>query len=104
LLSVASLKKIRIFSKWASIGILTSWGGFSALFIAAIYNFEHLFIKFHMVLFENEFWILDPDKSVIINLLPKKFFVDAFIGLMILSGISSIAVALAIWGMTRKEC
>ena len=61
-------------------------------------NFEKYFILFHHMLFENDFWILNPANDNLINMVPQGFFVDitkrilivfsAFIIFMIGSGMA----------------
>ncbi len=51
----------------------------TALGIVAIYaciDFNSAFRMFHELLFTNELWIMDPDKSLLINMLPEGFFSD----------------------------
>jgi integral membrane protein (TIGR01906 family) len=47
--------------------------------IAAIYisnNFYEVFVKFHLLFFHNDYWILDPKTDLMINILPEGFFFD----------------------------
>lgn len=39
-------------------------------------NFERSFIIFHKMFFRNDYWIFDPQKDPIINILPQEFFFD----------------------------
>ncbi|KOR25005.1 TIGR01906 family membrane protein [Clostridium sp. FAM 1755] len=42
-----------------------------------ILNFEKGFILFHKIFFSNDYWLFDPDKDPIINLLPETFFLHS---------------------------
>ncbi|MCR1934286.1 TIGR01906 family membrane protein [Clostridium tepidum] len=44
------------------------------LLIPLILNFEKNFILFHKLFFSNDYWLFDPSKDPIINLLPETFF------------------------------
>lgn len=44
------------------------------IMLPAIINFDKFWILFHKVLFRNELWLMDPDTSLMINLLPQKVF------------------------------
>ncbi|EJO5347676.1 TIGR01906 family membrane protein [Clostridium botulinum] len=44
------------------------------LIIPLILNFNKGFIIFHKIFFYNDYWIFDPNKDPIINLLPETFF------------------------------
>ena len=63
------VKKYRI----TYIGVL-----FLISFIAIVIsrNFSVAFVKFHHIFFNNDNWILDPSESIIINLMPERFFVN----------------------------
>ena len=49
-------------------------GGIS--FFLVLNNFDHVFITFHKLLFDNDFWILNPQKDDLINLLHRSFFIS----------------------------
>jgi integral membrane protein (TIGR01906 family) len=46
-------------------------------------NFERSFIIFHKIFFRNDYWIFDPQKDPIINILPQEFFFDIAIFILI---------------------
>jgi len=46
-----------------------------------IFNFNRAFVIFHEILFTNDLWILDPEKDLLIQMLPSNFFSD--LGLII---------------------
>lgn len=54
------------------------------IFIYALTNFDLFFTKFHELLFNNDFWLLDPLKDYIICLLPVEIFKN--LGIKILIG------------------
>ncbi|MEG0681577.1 MAG: TIGR01906 family membrane protein [Eubacterium sp.] len=41
-----------------------------------MFDFTTAFVALHRVIFTNEFWYLDPAKSVLINLVPEPYFID----------------------------
>jgi len=49
----------------------------AALGIASIFNFEQLFIQFHLVSFNNPYWMLNPSKDYLIMLFPEVFWRNA---------------------------
>jgi len=59
-----------------------------ALGISALIDFDGLFLQFHLLSFANEFWMLDPTKDYLIMLVPRGFWFDAvlFVVLMVLAG------------------
>jgi len=48
---------------------------------SALINFEAAFVIFHKIFFRNDLWILDIDKSLLINILPERFFIDIAIAI-----------------------
>ncbi|HID0855569.1 TPA: TIGR01906 family membrane protein, partial [Clostridium botulinum] len=44
------------------------------LIIPLILNFDKGFTFFHKIFFSNDYWLFDPNKDPIINLLPETFF------------------------------
>jgi integral membrane protein (TIGR01906 family) len=53
----------------------------AALGVASIFDFEQLFIQFHLISFSNPYWMLDPSKDYLIMLFPEDFWRDtAFLG------------------------
>ena len=47
-----------------------------ALSCIIAYNFNSFWIKFHQVLFSNDLWLLSPDESNLIKMVPEEFFVS----------------------------
>jgi len=50
-----------------------------ALGVGALFNFDQLFIQFHLLSFTNELWMLDPMSDYLIMLFPGGFWYDAAI-------------------------
>lgn len=48
-------------------------GGLSAVIA---YNFNSFWIKFHTTLFSNDLWLLSPNESNLIKMVPEKFFIS----------------------------
>lgn len=48
-----------------------------ALGLGTILSFDQLFLQFHLLVFSNELWQLDPTKDYLIMLFPGGFFYDA---------------------------
>ena len=62
-------------SGWKN-GILLT--GALILFIAiwALADFNQFWTNFHLLFFDNDLWLLDPNTSIMINLFPGSFFFD----------------------------
>ena len=40
------------------------------------YNFTSFWIKFHQLLFSNDLWLLSPDESNLLQMVPEEFFIS----------------------------
>ena len=58
--------------KDASLGLFAAA---ALILIWGLVSFEGLFITFHRVFFTNDLWLLDPQKDLLIQLMPAEFFV-----------------------------
>ena len=47
--------------------------------LGVLFNFDQLFLLFHLVSFSNQFWQLDPTSDYLIMLFPQGFWYDATI-------------------------
>lgn len=60
--------------------------------IPVMINFNYFFIKFHQVVFSNNYWIFDADIDPVIEILPQEVFLH--IGVFILMIMLSISILL----------
>ncbi|SCZ06847.1 TIGR01906 family membrane protein [Alkaliphilus peptidifermentans] len=49
------------------------------LFILMQIDFYKYFTYFHLIFFDNDLWILDPSKEILIQMLPEEFFFESAI-------------------------
>ena len=70
----ADIKKIIPRSYWIALGI----SGTAVLFlgIAAVVDFDSVFVQFHHIFFDNDLWIFDPAEDYMIRMLPEGLFYD----------------------------
>lgn len=68
-----SRTKIYVFPIFRA-ALICSIGTTVVLGLLSFVDFTGVFIAFHEALFTNDLWLLDPKTSVLINLLPEKFF------------------------------
>jgi len=87
--------------RWQDLARGVRWGcALSLIFIAAlgiasIFNFERLFIQFHVISFSNPYWLLDPSRDYLIMLFPAGFWQD----IVFLGGGTIAAEALILGGI-----
>ena len=62
--------------------------------IPLIINFNYFFIKFHELVFSNDYWIFDPEIDPVINILPQNVFFH--IGMLILIIILGTSILLQV--------
>ncbi|MCL2187516.1 MAG: TIGR01906 family membrane protein [Defluviitaleaceae bacterium] len=68
------------------IGLLVLLTGVVAL------DFDRAFEVFHLILFDNDYWILNPARSLLINMVPIGFFIHIAIFIGMLTGFVLTAV------------
>lgn len=63
---------------------------FISLILSFYLNFSKIFILFHKIIFNNNYWIFDPKKDQIINILPESYFLFLAIFILLIEMIFSI--------------
>ena len=67
--------------------------------LAALTDWERLFVSFHKVFFSNDYWLFDPATDPVILILPDGFFFQCLAVILVLvigSGLICIARAIKI--------
>ena len=64
------------------------------IYIISLINFEKFFIKFHQILFTNDYWILNPT-DILVNVFTQEFFISILRKIMTTSIILSLLFILA---------
>lgn len=72
------------------------------LVIPITIQFEKSFEIFHRLIFNNDYWIFDPSKDPVINMLPAEFFLHC--GVVILTGILILSsIILTIYKILKNK-
>jgi len=67
------------------------------VFVAvSLFNFDQLFLQFHLFSFTNDLWLLDPSRDYLIMLFPQGFWLD----MAIYCGLAAGGIAVFIGGVT----
>lgn len=82
-------KKDSTFLKYCAINciIITS-----VTALIGYFNFDKAFLIFHKIFFKNDYWLFDPTKDQIINILPQEFFRNCSILILIFIIIGSLSL------------
>ena len=77
-----------LFRSW-QIGAVAVLAGLGALVAAIAINWQHAFVVFHEIFFDNDYWILDVNVDLLVNIVPYPFFiaVSVFIGVFFAAGL-----------------
>ena len=69
---------------------------FLVFFVAvwALADFNAFWTQFHLLLFDNDLWLLDPNTSIMINLFPSAFFFHLVIHIILIFLLITILVSL----------
>ncbi len=80
-------------------GVVSGGGITLALMLAmglgTLFNFDQLFLQFHLFSFSNEFWQLDPTRDYLIMLFPQGFWYDA----AIFCALATVGLAIILGGV-----
>ncbi|MHB1006987.1 MAG: lipoprotein intramolecular transacylase Lit [Chloroflexota bacterium] len=75
-------------------GALLTLGVLVVVAFGVLFAFDQLFWMFHVVSFPNDFWILDPRQSYLLNLFAQNFFEDTTLGVAIATAVEAVTLAL----------
>lgn len=59
-------------------GTFIWWGLIVLLFLLSTADFNKYFTYFHLIFFDNDLWILNPERDLLIQILPEEFFISIF--------------------------
>ena len=92
LISRADIKKIIPRSYWIAMGITGI--AVALIGIAAVVDFNAVFVQFHHIFFDNDLWIFDPAEDYMIRMLPEGLFYDMVmrIGAIFVGGLAVVLV------------
>lgn len=65
-------------------------------------DFTKYFTYFHLLLFDNDLWILDPSRHVLIQLLPETFFINTAIKIGLYATGTLLGAGLLAWLLGRR--
>ena len=71
--------------RWRALAGALLWGSglnlalAASVAVASLVDFNALFIRFHLLSFSNDLWLLDPKTDYLIMLFPQGFWQDTFI-------------------------
>ena len=73
--------------------------------VLVVLNFDRAFEVFHLILFSNDYWLLNPRYSLLINMLPIGFFmhIAVFIGILMALGLGGIIAVDSIYLAKEKR-
>lgn len=73
------------------------------LIMPIVLNFEKSFVILHKLLFENDYWIFDPNLDPVINMLPEQFFFHCGILILLIILLASGSMLIAYKAYKNKE-
>ncbi|HHQ4319533.1 TIGR01906 family membrane protein [Clostridium perfringens] len=74
---------------------------FLGLILSFYLNFSKVFTLFHKIFFNNDYWIFDPKKDPIINVLPESYFL--FLAVFILFLVMILSITSKIFYTLKKH-
>lgn len=71
--------------------------------LGTLFNFEQLFLQFHLLSFANELWQLDPSRDYLIMLFPGGFWYDATVFIAAGTALGAAVLGGVGWFLVRKR-
>ena len=97
---------LRILAKQLLLSVLLSLAIIGGVGAFAFTGFHESFDQFHRIVFDNDFWQLDPSRDRLIQMFPEPFWEDAILwgGIAVLAQLGALALLSATYlGLTRRS-
>lgn len=83
-------------------GIAVFLVGLGLLFILMAHDFNRYFTLFHEIFFNNNDWILNTKRDLLINIVPEGFFRDTAFWILGIFGASALIVWILSWFLSKR--
>lgn len=84
-------------------GIFIWWGLMALLFLFTLLDFNKYFTYFHLIFFDNDLWLLDPNTDLLIQMLPEEFFISIFRRIVLFFSLSLAIIQIISYIIMKKE-
>lgn len=81
---------------WMAVGLPAGIG------VGIAVCWEQVFVRFHELVFQNDFWLFDPKQDPVILILPDAFFLHCAVLILLLMAAGSLCCLLA-WRRAKKR-
>jgi len=69
----------------------------------AVLDFQRYFLWFHLISFDNDYWLLDPATENLINMFPEAFFAAAALRIAITALVAFTLLGLVAWARSKRD-
>ena len=73
------------------------------LFLFTLLDFNKYFTYFHLIFFDNDLWLLDPNTDLLIQMLPEEFFISIFRRIVLFFSLSLAIIQIISYIIMKKE-
>jgi integral membrane protein (TIGR01906 family) len=74
-----------------------------ALGLVIAFDFDQFFLRFHLLSFANDFWMLDPARDYLIMLFPQGFWFNAALFCAVATAAGAVILGVVGWWQIRKR-
>lgn len=75
----------------------------AALGVGTLFDFEGLFLQFHLLSFANDLWMLNPATDYLIMLFPEGFWFDAMVFCVLVAAVLALVLGGVGWWLKKRE-
>lgn len=97
--AVKHRKKEFAYLKWASV-ITIAIPAVVGVMVGVFW--EKTFVLFHNIMFDNDYWLFDPETDPVINILPDEFFMHCAVMIIAIAAIGA-AVCFGLWKRKSRK-
>ena len=84
-------------------GLFIWWILMIILFLFTLLDFNRCFTYFHLIFFDNDLWLLNPETDLLIQMLPESFFISIFKRILLSFSLFLAIIQIAIYIIIKRK-
>lgn len=84
-------------------GLVYNYSLLGGILVLGFINFRQVFLAFHSLVFNNDYWLLDSSKDLLIQLMPEALFMDLLVKVIVKYFLIAISIQIIIYLLDKKR-